>query len=70
MFSWHYNIIIMVDALFFNKILFQLSAMDRKPPIAPTDAMVSPWLVSSEVVSAPKSKEPTIIRKSVITTQL
>ncbi|XP_005180576.1 band 4.1-like protein 4B isoform X2 [Musca domestica] len=34
------------------------------------DAMVSPWLVSSEVVSAPKSKEPTIIRKSVITTQL
>ncbi|XP_073818927.1 erythrocyte membrane protein band 4.1-like yurt isoform X2 [Musca autumnalis] len=34
------------------------------------DAMVSPWLVSSEVVSAPKNKEPTIIRKSVITTQL
>ncbi|XP_065372461.1 band 4.1-like protein 5 isoform X2 [Calliphora vicina] len=34
------------------------------------DAMVSPWLVSSEVVSAPKGKEPTIIRKSVITTQL
>lgn len=32
--------------------------------------MVSPWLVSSEVVSAPKGKEPTIIRKSVITTQL
>ncbi|XP_075154010.1 erythrocyte membrane protein band 4.1-like yurt isoform X2 [Haematobia irritans] len=34
------------------------------------DAMVSPWLVSSEVVSAPKGKEPAIIRKSVITTQL
>ncbi|XP_037822066.1 probable serine/threonine-protein kinase DDB_G0282963 isoform X1 [Lucilia sericata] len=34
------------------------------------DAMVSPWLVSAEVVSAPKGKEPTIIRKSVITTQL
>ncbi|XP_036223969.2 band 4.1-like protein 5 isoform X3 [Bactrocera oleae] len=32
--------------------------------------MVSPWLVSSEVVSAPKGKEPTIMRKSVITTQL
>ncbi|XP_054747129.1 band 4.1-like protein 3 isoform X1 [Anastrepha obliqua] len=32
--------------------------------------MVSPWLVSSEVVSAPKGKEPTILRKSVITTQL
>ncbi|KAH8243780.1 hypothetical protein KR032_010072 [Drosophila birchii] len=32
--------------------------------------MVSPWLVSSEVVSAPKGREPTIIRKSVITTQL
>uniref|UniRef100_A0A1A9UFM1 Moesin/ezrin/radixin homolog 1 n=1 Tax=Glossina austeni TaxID=7395 RepID=A0A1A9UFM1_GLOAU len=34
------------------------------------DTMVSPWLVSSEVVSAPKGKEPAIIRKSVITTQL
>ncbi|XP_067616890.1 band 4.1-like protein 5 isoform X2 [Eurosta solidaginis] len=34
------------------------------------NVMVSPWLVSSEVVSAPKGKEPTIIRKSVITTQL
>ncbi|XP_034486666.1 band 4.1-like protein 5 isoform X2 [Drosophila innubila] len=32
--------------------------------------MVSPWLVSSESVSAPKGREPTIIRKSVITTQL
>ncbi|KAL5284286.1 EPB41L4B family protein [Megaselia abdita] len=32
------------------------------------DVVVSPWLVSSEIVSA--SKEPTIIRKSVITTQL
>lgn len=32
--------------------------------------MVSPWLVSSEVVSAPKGRESAIIRKSVITTQL
>ncbi|XP_036323718.1 serine-rich adhesin for platelets isoform X1 [Rhagoletis pomonella] len=32
--------------------------------------MLSPWLVSSEIVSAPKGKEPTILRKSVITTQL
>lgn len=31
---------------------------------------VSPWLVSSEIVQATKSKEPPIIRKSVITTQL
>lgn len=35
---------------------------------------VSPWLVSSEVVSAPVTKinsnEMTIVRKSVITTQL
>ncbi|XP_055848707.1 band 4.1-like protein 5 isoform X1 [Episyrphus balteatus] len=38
--------------------------------INPPNEMVSPWLVSSEIVSAPKSKEPTIIRKSVITTQL
>ncbi|KPU79295.1 uncharacterized protein Dana_GF17379, isoform D [Drosophila ananassae] len=35
-----------------------------------SNEMVSPWLVSSEVVSAPKGREPTIIRKSVITTQL
>uniref|UniRef100_T1H222 FERM domain-containing protein n=1 Tax=Megaselia scalaris TaxID=36166 RepID=T1H222_MEGSC len=34
------------------------------------DVVVSPWLVSSEIVSATKGKEPTIIRKSVITTQL
>lgn len=31
---------------------------------------VSPWLVSSEIVQATKGKEPPIIRKSVITTQL
>lgn len=31
---------------------------------------VSPWLVSSEIVQATKAKEPPIIRKSVITTQL
>lgn len=31
---------------------------------------VSPWLVSSEIVQATKSKDPPIIRKSVITTQL
>ncbi|XP_037919246.1 band 4.1-like protein 5 isoform X2 [Hermetia illucens] len=32
--------------------------------------MVSPWLVSSEVVSAQKGKDSIILRKSVITTQL
>uniref|UniRef100_A0A6B2EIW1 Putative rho guanine nucleotide exchange factor cdep n=1 Tax=Phlebotomus kandelakii TaxID=1109342 RepID=A0A6B2EIW1_9DIPT len=38
---------------------------------APAMDMVSPWLVSSEVVSAPqKAKEAPILRKSVITTQL
>lgn len=31
---------------------------------------VSPWLVSPEIVQATKAKEPPIIRKSVITTQL
>ncbi|KAG5673990.1 hypothetical protein PVAND_003986 [Polypedilum vanderplanki] len=31
---------------------------------------VSPWLVSSEIVQATKTKDPPIIRKSVITTQL
>lgn len=31
---------------------------------------VSPWLVSSEIVQATKAKDPPIIRKSVITTQL
>ncbi|XP_030369461.1 band 4.1-like protein 5 isoform X2 [Scaptodrosophila lebanonensis] len=41
---------------------------NRKP--SNSNDMVSPWLVSSEVVSAPKGREPTIIRKSVITTQL
>ncbi|CAH1973918.1 unnamed protein product [Acanthoscelides obtectus] len=43
-------------------------------PLSPTLSKVSPWLVSSEVVSSPVSKvnttETTIIRKSVITTQL
>ncbi|XP_017142761.1 band 4.1-like protein 5 isoform X6 [Drosophila miranda] len=39
-------------------------------PSSNSNDMVSPWLVSSEVVSAPKGREPTIIRKSVITTQL
>ncbi|XP_072383042.1 uncharacterized protein yrt isoform X2 [Diabrotica undecimpunctata] len=49
---------------------------DSKPttPLSPTLSKVSPWLVSSDVVSAPVSKvdttETTIIRKSVITTQL
>ncbi|XP_059622227.1 band 4.1-like protein 5 isoform X2 [Phlebotomus argentipes] len=43
----------------------------RKVSPAPAMDMVSPWLVSSEVVSAPqKSKEAPILRKSVITTQL
>uniref|UniRef100_A0A6P4E6G2 Moesin/ezrin/radixin homolog 1 n=1 Tax=Drosophila rhopaloa TaxID=1041015 RepID=A0A6P4E6G2_DRORH len=40
------------------------------PSSSNSSDMVSPWLVSSEVVSAPKGREPTIIRKSVITTQL
>jgi hypothetical protein len=31
---------------------------------------VSPWLVSQEIVQATKAKDPPIIRKSVITTQL
>ncbi|XP_074040513.1 yurt isoform X3 [Leptinotarsa decemlineata] len=43
-------------------------------PLSPTLSKVSPWLVSSEVVSSPVSKvnttETAIIRKSVITTQL
>ncbi|XP_030242005.1 band 4.1-like protein 4B isoform X3 [Drosophila navojoa] len=43
---------------------------NRLPPANSTRDMVSPWLVSSEIVSAPKGREPTIIRKSVITTQL
>ncbi|EDW97247.1 serine-rich adhesin for platelets isoform X1 [Drosophila yakuba] len=40
------------------------------PSSSNSNDMVSPWLVSSEVVSAPKGREPAIIRKSVITTQL
>ncbi|XP_057655696.1 band 4.1-like protein 5 isoform X2 [Diorhabda carinulata] len=49
---------------------------ESKPttPLSPTLSKVSPWLVSSDVVSSPVSKvdttETTIIRKSVITTQL
>lgn len=43
-------------------------------PLSPTLSKVSPWLVSPDVVSSPVSKvdttETTIIRKSVITTQL
>jgi band 4.1-like protein 5 len=31
---------------------------------------VSPWLVSPEIVQATKGKDPPIVRKSVITTQL
>ncbi|CAH1104017.1 unnamed protein product [Psylliodes chrysocephalus] len=46
----------------------------RSTPLSPTLSKVSPWLVSSDVVSSPVSKvdttETTIIRKSVITTQL
>ncbi|GAB0100427.1 band 4.1-like protein 5 [Sergentomyia squamirostris] len=42
----------------------------RKISPAPVE-MVSPWLVSSEVISAPqKAKDAPILRKSVITTQL
>ncbi|XP_053672012.1 mucin-5AC [Anopheles nili] len=42
-----------------------------KENIKPSAADISPWLVSSDVVSGPtKPKEATIIRKSVITTQL
>ncbi|XP_056636794.1 band 4.1-like protein 5 isoform X1 [Diorhabda sublineata] len=49
---------------------------ESKPttPLSPTLSKVSPWLVSSDVVSSAVSKvdttETTIIRKSVITTQL
>ncbi|XP_023179848.2 band 4.1-like protein 5 isoform X2 [Drosophila hydei] len=43
---------------------------NNRVPANSTRDMVSPWLVSSEIVSAPKGREPTIIRKSVITTQL
>ncbi|XP_030559038.1 band 4.1-like protein 5 isoform X2 [Drosophila novamexicana] len=43
---------------------------NRIPATSNNRDMVSPWLVSSEIVSAPKGREPTIIRKSVITTQL
>ncbi|KAJ8972696.1 hypothetical protein NQ314_000063 [Rhamnusium bicolor] len=43
-------------------------------PVSPNLSKLSPWLVSSEVVSSPVSKvnttDTTIIRKSVITTQL
>ncbi|KRG01091.1 band 4.1-like protein 5 isoform X4 [Drosophila mojavensis] len=43
---------------------------NNRLPANSTRDMVSPWLVSSEIVSATKGREPTIIRKSVITTQL
>ncbi|XP_023310987.1 band 4.1-like protein 5 isoform X2 [Anoplophora glabripennis] len=51
-------------------------SIERKisTPVSPNLSKLSPWLVSSEVVSSPVSKlnttETTIIRKSVITTQL
>ncbi|XP_055376006.1 band 4.1-like protein 5 isoform X2 [Condylostylus longicornis] len=45
-------------------------SVNNKNHINPSSEMLSPWLVSSEVVAAPKNKEPTILRKSVITTQL
>uniref|UniRef100_A0A182PQ01 FERM domain-containing protein n=1 Tax=Anopheles epiroticus TaxID=199890 RepID=A0A182PQ01_9DIPT len=42
-----------------------------KEHIKPSPVDISPWLVSSDVVTGPtKPKEATIIRKSVITTQL
>uniref|UniRef100_A0A8W7PLU6 FERM domain-containing protein n=1 Tax=Anopheles coluzzii TaxID=1518534 RepID=A0A8W7PLU6_ANOCL len=42
-----------------------------KENIKPSPMDISPWLVSSDVVTGPtKPKEATIIRKSVITTQL
>uniref|UniRef100_A0A182W1L3 FERM domain-containing protein n=1 Tax=Anopheles minimus TaxID=112268 RepID=A0A182W1L3_9DIPT len=42
-----------------------------KENIKPSPVDISPWLVSSDVVTGPtKPKEATIIRKSVITTQL
>lgn len=37
--------------------------------IKPSD-MVSPWLVSDEVTTAPSKSKELIIRRSVITTQL
>ncbi|XP_058130630.1 band 4.1-like protein 5 isoform X2 [Anopheles coustani] len=47
-------------------------SVDRmKENIKPSPVDISPWLVSSDVVTGPtKPKEATIIRKSVITTQL
>ncbi|XP_040151222.1 band 4.1-like protein 5 isoform X3 [Anopheles arabiensis] len=47
-------------------------SVDRmKENIKPSPMDISPWLVSSDVVTGPtKPKEATIIRKSVITTQL
>ncbi|KAJ8983184.1 hypothetical protein NQ317_005827 [Molorchus minor] len=46
----------------------------QEKPLSPNLSKVSPWLVSSEIISSPVSKvnttETTIIRKSVITTQL
>lgn len=42
-----------------------------KENIKPHSMDISPWLVSSDVVTgSTKTKEATIIRKSVITTQL
>ncbi|XP_049824922.1 band 4.1-like protein 5 isoform X2 [Aethina tumida] len=39
-------------------------------PASPNLSKLSPWLVSQEVISSPVSKAETVIRKSVITTQL
>ncbi|XP_068153029.1 uncharacterized protein yrt isoform X1 [Drosophila tropicalis] len=53
-----------------KKAKINQQAENNRIPANSNNDMVSPWLVSSEVVSAPKGREPTIIRKSVITTQL
>ncbi|KAH8417683.1 hypothetical protein KR222_004420 [Zaprionus bogoriensis] len=60
-----------VDAPFGEKKNFNnMQQENNRIPSNNSKDMVSPWLVSSEIVSAPKGREPTIIRKSVITTQL
>ncbi|CAG9861121.1 unnamed protein product [Phyllotreta striolata] len=57
-----------------NKTSLEEPLSKQSTPLSPTLSKVSPWLVSSDVVSSPVSKvdttETTIIRKSVITTQL
>lgn len=68
---------VLIDKLFFSQNENIKDVVDNSKlttPLSPTLSKVSPWLVSSEVVSSPVSKvnttETTIIRKSVITTQL